>query len=245
MDDLTVVDHRRQTGLVVHGGGGPGRGEDVMEHLLEEGRQIGPPLVAGAAHGAAQFHHGGDDVVYRPTPDGPEHYGHRLEVVPGALDGSGEVGEDLARGPEQVDGLVGSGGVAPRSLQDDVEPIGGSGDRPDSAPHVTRGDGGVDVEADYRGETIYPTLLDNLDGSPGKGFLRRLEHETHPTGQLGESSHHQGDTHTDGGMEIVATGVHHSGDLRGEGTILGFLDGEGIDVGPEANGSAARSDIGE
>ena len=70
-------------------------------------------------------------------------------------------------------------------------------------------------------------------------LLGRLEEEHHIAAQgglrLGQEPRR---TQEAGGVEVMATGVHHPGGLRADAVVRGLLLGNGVDICPERHGTA-------
>ena len=83
-------------------------------------------------------------------------------------------------------------------------------------------------------ETVHQTFLDELGRTTGERLLGGLEQQSHPDRQI-ELAEGNGDAEGDSSVPVVPTGMHPPGVLRTRGIPLRLVDGQGVEIGPEAD----------
>src|SRR5690606_10405900 len=172
----------------------------------------------GGADGSRHLYAGGYDVGRRASSDLPEDHGHGTAGIDGAVEDGGKVGDEAPGGIDQVDAAVRTGGMAAGAFEDDREAVGRTGYGPGAQAEVAGEERRVDMEGDDGRHAPGHPLTHHRQGSARKRLLARLEHESDPTRQL-EPGQDQGDPGGDGGVGVVATGVHDPGYLGGVGVV--------------------------
>src|SRR3990172_3283965 len=112
------------------------------------------------------------------------------------------------------------------------------------AAQLLRGGDGIYMECDDRLGPLDGSLAQQLVGTTREQFLGGLEDESHAAGEGGQFMEGLGDSDGNGGMGVVAAGVHEAGQLGGEWKPGLLVYGKSIEVGPKPNQGALFSNLG-
>ncbi len=99
------------------------------------------------------------------------------------------------------------------------------------------------MEGDHRVESIGGAISNHFLAAPWKGFLGGLEDHTDFPWQRLQTRQSQGDPGGDGGVGVVAAGVHDSGNLGAEFEALRLLDRKRIEITAEPHRRVSRADF--
>jgi hypothetical protein len=122
----------------------------------------------------------------------------------------------------------------------DAERVGRCGRWPRRHGDLTSAVRAVDVESkggiDWR---IFEDPIGDHRRRTARSFLRGLEHQfDRPSEAIAQAMQELGDTEQNGGVRIVTAGVHHSGARGSIWYLVLFVDGEGIHIGAQKDGSS-------
>ena len=110
---------------------------------------------------------------------------------------------------------------------------------PDLRPIRPGSDRRIDMKSDDGIETVGRALAHHFLTAAGKCLLGRLEDDPNFAGQRLQPGQRQGDAGPDGGMDVVAAGMHDRGNLGAEIEAFGFLNRQGVEIGPKPDSRAA------
>jgi hypothetical protein len=150
---------------------------------------------------------------------------------------------DLRRGQQGIGAVVRHGRVALRALHLDLEEVARSHERARAQCDAPQGQAWPVVHAEdgVHGEALEQSVLDHGPGACA-ALLRRLEDEMHGAAEgitmrrqiaRGSEQHRH--------VAVMAAGMHDAGIARAVREGVGFLDGQCVHVGTQADRRAARS----
>ena len=177
----------------------------------------------------------------------PDHRDAGPRVDP-AVQQRGHVHDDPAEGVHQVDGQVRAGGVPAGTGQGDLDGVRGRGERAgahaDQAGRQLR----VAVQRVDRGDVLERAGGDHLGRAGRHALLGGLEDQPDPAGEFAlavELREGQAQSEQDRRVYVVTAGVRdvlHRGPVR---HVLGVLQRQGVQVGPEGDHPVALADVAE
>lgn len=208
-------------------------GGDAFYPLGEHGVGVG----VERSHGAGEGHLVGNDIRGAATGNFADGDDGGVERIDGTADSLLELGDDLGRNPNGIYSFVGACAVARFAGDRDFKIVGGSGEGALAQTDDACGNGGKGVDAKDGGDVFHDAIFDHPPCALG-GFFGGLEEEAGGAGEggvvgLGEFGEDHGGAEADGGVGIVAAGVHDAGAFGGEGEVCFFGDGQSVHVGAD------------
>lgn len=165
----------------------------------------------------------------------------------GGFDGVAVAADDGLEGLDQggcdgdgIDAVVGHGGVGAFAGDDDLEGVGGGEDGAGTDADLTDGHAGPVVKAEdgVAGEAFEESVLDH-GATATKGFFGGLEDEVEGAVEVLVGGEVFGGGQQDGGVAVMAAGMHATGVAGVVAEGVGFLHGQGIHVGADADAAGA------
>ena len=165
----------------------------------------------------------------------------------GGFDGVAVAADDGLEGLDQggcdgdgIDAVVGHGGVGAFAGDDDLEGVGGGEDGARANADLTDGHAGPVVQAEdgVAGEAFEESVLDH-GATATEGFFGGLEDEVKGAVEVLVGGEVFGGGQQDGGVAVMAAGMHAAGVAGVVAEGVGFLHGQGIHVGADADAAGA------
>ncbi|CEE81602.1 hypothetical protein XAC2852_810091 [Xanthomonas citri pv. citri] len=196
---------------------GPMRGGGVFGHVLEIGKDLLAHALVEGADGADHFHIVGDDVVADAALDRAEAEHRRLLGQVGAAADHRLRGADhVGAGHDRVDAVPRRRAMGLAADHLDREAVRGRHQRAAAHRDLAGLHAGEHMQAEHRlrGEVGKQAFLEHQRGAAlfvaWGAFFGGLEDQHHFAGQLLAHAHQRfGHAEQDGGVRIVAAGMHH------------------------------------
>ena len=162
-----------------------------------------------------------------------------LERVKIAGDGGLQRLHQMNRRHDGVMTQIGHGGVGPFTIKDDFEVVAATHDRTRGDAEAAFGQPGPVVHAKYGicREQVEQAIVNHAFGA-AEPFFGRLENQIDRAGKVAVLRQVTGCGQEHGDVTVVAASVHFARVFAGVFEGVGFLHGQGIHVGAQANGAA-------
>mmetsp|Transcript_6524 Transcript_6524/g.14413 ORF Transcript_6524/g.14413 Transcript_6524/m.14413 type:complete len:597 (-) Transcript_6524:610-2400(-) len=217
-----------------------------FRHVLHLAADVQQHLGAQRADRSLERRRRGDDVEGVPGVDRRDGNDPRLQRREGARHDRLEVGHQVRRGDDRIDGVVGHGRVSSLPVERDGEHFRGAHER-----SRLRGDGPrgkrrphVHPEGELGGQVVrgHDALFDHPFHSRA-ALLGRLEYQSHRSDDfLLDLFQQRRGPEQHGGVPVVSAGVHFVRIVRFESVNVwsGLVDGQGIHVGAQYDARFVR-----
>ena len=157
----------------------------------------------------------------------------------------GELGDQLAEREGQVLGQVRPRGVAALAVEQDVERVGRTGERPLAQADGADVDPGIGVQPEDAVDAVERAGLDGHQGAARHDLLRWLEDQTHAARQtVGDRGQGEPGPEQAGRVQVVAAGVRDTLDRALPRVTGAVVDREGVEVRAQGDErSVAGADV--
>ena len=229
------VVHGRGDAAVVHTGLAAMAAAQGMHRVFDPSRQPIVHLEIQASHCAQQSHVVGDHIE-RLAPFNPtETHHHRMQGIQPAADGLLQAADHPGGDPDGVSALVGPGPMATLAEHLDLQFPSHSGEAAAAHPNRPHRQARKHMHAKQGPHPLHGACLPHPAGPLGC-LLRRLKQQAHPARQpirpAGQQPPHP---KANGGVNVMAAGMHQALLAGGIGKMGALLDGQGIHVGAQGD----------